>query len=230
MHGLARGALVVCLFSAGCATTSAPTATPTPTVGPSTPTASPTLAPNQVIVPARANIFGAGRDEPPEPGGGGAGVLPPAWSLPDGLAQLVTVPSITGQVNPVATGLNPRQPNGPGGDLIGPTNIESYDGISGIVHAENGMFLVGVFLTDDEPTDPAPERLDFTDNEDFELLEPQIGQTFLIGDGVGRRFLAPSDATRLFLGFADAAAYQGPPGYYDNNSGQLLVTMEFTSD
>jgi hypothetical protein len=86
-----------------------------------------------------------------------------------------------------------------------------------------------VFLTDEEPADPAPARIDFTDNEDFDRLQPEIAQTFFIGDGVGRSYLVPDDATRLFLGFADAysgAGYcNGKPGYYDNNAGELEVTV-----
>jgi len=133
----------------------------------------------------------------------------------------------TGRVNPI------RQYavwNGAGGDLVGPTNVTSFQGISGIVHDHNGMFLVGVFLTDLEPVDPAPKPLDFTENEDFDVLEPAIGQTFLVGDGVGRRYLAPEDATRLFLGFADAFRYRGPPGWYGNNAGELSVTVEVTAE
>lgn len=87
------------------------------------------------------------------------------------------------------------------------------------------MFLVGVFVSDDEPADPAPERLDFTGEETFEELAPEIGQTFLIGDGQGRRFLVPAGATRLFLGFADAFLYEGAPGWYGNNAGWLEATV-----
>jgi AAA ATPase domain len=57
---------------------------------------------------------------------------------------------------------------------------------------------------------PAPPRLDFTDRERFDTLAPAMGQTFLIGDGKGRRFVVPANATRLYVGFADAAGYQGP--------------------
>ena len=53
------------------------------------------------------------------------------------------------------------------------------------------MFLVGVFLTDAAPSGSAPSRLDFTDREEFNLLEPEIGQTFLIGDGVGHGIARP---------------------------------------
>jgi hypothetical protein len=107
--------------------------------------------------------------------------------------------------------------------------VNSYEGISGLVHGGNGMFLAGVFLSDDPPSEPSPERLDFTKNEDFDELAPEIGQTFVIGDGQGRRYLVPDDATRLFLGFIDAGLFQGDPGSYNNNAGELLVTAELVA-
>ena len=93
------------------------------------------------------------------------------------------------------------------------------------------MFLVAVFLTDDPPSDPAPKRLDFTKNERFRTLVPEVGQTFLVGDGQGHTYRVPREATRLFLGFADAFSfskgfYQGDPGYYSNNGGHLRVKVE----
>jgi hypothetical protein len=119
--------------------------------------------------------------------------------------------------------------NGPAGDRNGAggenTDVTSYEGISGIINRGNGMFLVGVFLSDAVPADPAPERLDFTDAEDFEELAPEIAQTFLVGDGQGRRYLVPTGTTRLFLGFADAFLYEGAPGWYGNNAGGLEVTI-----
>lgn len=178
----------------------------------------------RVVVSGRANIFGAGYKAPPAPGGGGAGVLPPAWRLPAGSERVVTFPRITGRVNPIRT--NPDVPwNGPEGDLLGPTDVKSFRGISGIVHRRNGMFLVGVFLTNAEPSQPAPPRLNFTNREQFDVLEPRIGQTFFIGDGKGRRYLVPAGATRLFLGFADGYYYKGPPGWYDNNAGKVVATV-----
>jgi len=173
-------------------------------------------------VPARANIFGAGILTAPAPGGGGGGVLPTAWRLPRGSNRVVTFPVVTGEVNPIVQG---APYNGPGGDLAGPTDVKSLKGISGIVHAKNGMFLVGVFLTDAKPRRPAPPRLDFTEKEQFDVLEPLIGQTFFIGDGKGRSYRVPSGATRLFVGFADGYLYQGAPGWYDNNAGRLQVTV-----
>jgi hypothetical protein len=145
------------------------------------------------------------------------------WPLPSSATRIVSFPSVTGEVY---GRYGQAPPNGPGGEEIIDTDVESFGGISGIIHRNKAMFLVGVFLTDDEPADPAPARLDFTDNEDFDLLEPEIGQTFLIGDGVGRRYLVPPGATRLFLGFAEGMFYKGLPGFYGNNSGELEVRVE----
>jgi len=173
-------------------------------------------------VPGTANIYGAGREQPPAPAGGGAGVLPPRWILPGAAHRVVTFPKITGRVSPI----NPTEDNSAAGDRIGPTDVTSYRGISGIVHRRNGMFLVGVFLPDVELSDHAPKRLDFTKLERRPgALSPQIGQTFLVGNGKGRSYHVPPGATRLYLGFADGYLYAGAPGWYGNNGGALSVTV-----
>jgi hypothetical protein len=175
-------------------------------------------------VPGQANIFGAGLDVPPAPGGGGAGVLPVMWPVPPGTAGVVTFPTVTGEVNPIE-GL--AEPVGAAGDAgkYGTTDVKSLGGISGVIHGRNGMFLVGVFLTSGPPAATAPERLDFTDRDMSQVLEPEIGQTFLVGDGRGIKVRIPDGATRLFLGFADGYLYKGDPGWYDNNAGHLTVTV-----
>lgn len=178
-------------------------------------------------VPGRANIWGAGHDAPPAPGSGGGGVLPPVWPLPDG-ASAVTFPKAKGRVWSI---VGDNGPFGPAGDTYIAVDIESYQGISGILNRNGGFFLTGVFLTDESPSDPAPERLDFGgDGEEFDVLEPEIAQTFLIGDGKGRTYRVPPGATRLFLGLPDAFAYHGCPGWYDNNSGELTVTAEVATE
>lgn len=178
------------------------------------------------MVSGQANIFGAGSDFAPGPGGGGGGVVPTNVQLPPG-STVVTLPRIMGRVTPR---MGVMGYNGPGGDRKGETDIDSYGGISGIVDRGNGQFLVGVFLTDDPPSASAPERLDFTKRERFKTLAPRVAQTFFIGDGKGRTFQVPPGATRLFLGFADAFSaegdYQGHPGYYDNNGGHLCVSVK----
>ena len=178
-------------------------------------------------VRATANLFSAGRDELAQPGGGGGGGFPPAWELSPGSDRVVTFPSVTGEVNPI---VNQVDYNGPEGDGLGPTDVNSYEGISGLVHGGNGMFLAGVFLTDEPPSGRSPKRLDFTKGEDFDELAPEIGQTFFIGDGQGRRYLVPEQATRLFLGFIDAGRFQGDPGSYNNNAGELLVTAQLAEE
>jgi hypothetical protein len=178
-------------------------------------------------VSAQANIFGAGTDDAPAPGGGGGGVSPPSWRFP-ARASVVRFPSVTGKVTALA---GQYDYHGPAGDRGGATDIKSYRGISGIVDRRSGLFLVGVFLTDNPASKPAPRRLDFTTRERLRMLAPRIGQTFFVGDAKGRSFSVPRAATRLFLGFADAfsydrGAYRGDPGYYDNNAGHLCVAVD----
>lgn len=174
-------------------------------------------------VPGTANIYGAGRDAPPSPGGGGGGRMPPVYVLPNGTSRVVTFPEVSGRVNPI---MGEVDWNGPDGDHVDATDVQSLDGISGIVDRSNAMFLVGVFLTDEPASNPPPEALDFSDDaERFDVLSPAIGQVFFIGDGEGRSFVAPDDATRLFLGFADAFFWEGCPGWYGNNAGHANVTI-----
>ena len=176
-----------------------------------------------MTVPAEANIFGAGYKQPPAPGGGGPGVLPPVWRLREAAHRIVSFRRVTGRVTPI---VGMAGENGSAGDGVGPTDVTSFGGISGIVHRRNGMFLVGVFLTDDPPAGAAPPRLSFTRRERFDSLSPRIAQTFLVGNGKGRSYRVPARATRVFLGFADGYLYVGHPGWYGNNDGELSVTVE----
>jgi hypothetical protein len=229
-------ALVIALAAAGT------TACGDPLLATSPPNSAATLVPSSsavtlvpgelsspVRVPARANIFGAGHDVPPDPGGGGPGLLPPVVYLPPGAGRVLTFPSVTGKVNPYTgvVGVPDADFVGPAGDggRFGTTDVQSFGGISGVVHRSNGMFLVGVLLDDAAPQ-VAPERLDFTDRKPSDASLPEIGQTFLIGDGQGLVVRVPDGATRLFLGFVDGFNYQGLPGFYNNNEGHLLVTVQ----
>lgn len=183
----------------------------------------------RIVIPGTANIFAAGRSPfgiiSAGPGGGGAGTLPPGWRLPPGSDRVVTFPSVTGRINPW---VDYPYKNGPAGDHRHDTDVESLEGISGIVADRNGSFLVGVFLTEERPSDPAPPRLDVSKPPPSDLVTPLIGQVFLIGNGKGYRFAVPRGATRLFLGTADAMLWQGPPGFYGNNSGRFKATIALT--
>jgi hypothetical protein len=184
---------------------------------------------NTLDVLGAANIFGAGREAPPQPGGGGAGVEPPMWEIPEGTDRVLTFPEVTGRVNPDTSQPDFVGPEGDGGQF-GMTDVRSFGGISGVVHQEAGSFVVGVLLTDAPPQDPAPERLDVTDQAAAGSVQPEIGQTFLIGDGTDLRVQVPDEATRLFVGFADGYYYKGQPGWYDNNSGRVEVTVELVEE
>lgn len=192
-----------------------------------------------LTVDAMANIFGAGHAVAPAPGGEAPGILPPGHVFAAAPGQTLTFTSVTGTVSCCYSDLVTYGTDADGGPFAtGDTDITSYGGISGILHNSRTMFLVGVFLTDAEPADPAPARLDFSSGalgDGFAILSPTIGQTFLVGDGLTgtgagliQQFLVPPTATRLYLGFADAPDFGSPssaPGYYGDNVGQLHTSF-----
>lgn len=202
---------------------------------------------------AKANIFAAGMTGAPDLQGGG-GLTPEKVDLGRVGNRVVTFPTVSGEIsgNPPGAGVeNPNDLHSAEGDDYGQlnTNIVNYNHISGIVADLKCMFLTGVFLRDGAPPEEIPDRLHFmtsapddddrnTVSQDFSVLAPKLNQTFLIGNGrqggeAGaelRRFVVPRDARWLYLGFADANGFGSyapnmPPGYYDNNTGQLSVTV-----
>jgi hypothetical protein len=61
---------------------------------------------------------------------------------------------------------------------------------------------------------------------------PALNQPFFIGDGLTgagfgsvQTFHVLDDATRLYLGFADAFFFQGLPGWYDDNTGSFTAVF-----
>jgi hypothetical protein len=188
-----------------------------------------------LTVPAQSNIFGAGHSVAPDPSGGGGGVLPNEVALEAGSYWKIRFPQVVGTICADTAG----DCHGADGGAIGShtnTDISSWGGISGIVHGEKTLFLVGVFCGPDEPADPAPSRLTFGEtgiSVNFAELYPELNQTFFIGDGRNagglQEFFAPAGATRLFLGFADSwdfgSDFTRPPGWYGDNSGSLAVEL-----
>jgi hypothetical protein len=182
-----------------------------------------------VTVDGKCNIFGAGLSSPPDPGGGGAGFLPVGLSLIGHSSGHVELLSATGGVTAgFAFPLN--GPDG-GTSASGTTDVLSHGGISGLIHANRTLFLVGVFLGPGPATTPAPPRLDVTDANAQTDFSPLVGQTFFMGDGRDassnlQRFHIPVGATRLFLGFVDAFEFGDPtstPGHYGDNGGSFRV-------
>jgi len=189
-----------------------------------------------VAVNATSNVFGAGHTTPPDDGTGSAGTVPPSFSFSPGPNQVVTFTSVAGTVtyNGGANYYGPEDWHGSGNA----TDISSVDGISGIYHGEKRMFLIGVFLDDTEPSDPAPDILRFGSTglqDDFGELSPDIAQAFFVGDGLTgtgegehQLFHVPEEATRLFLGFADGSNFAGFPRTYSDNAGSLTVSFDIT--
>ena len=111
----------------------------------------------------------------------------------------------------------------------------AQNGISDITAPINS--LIGVFLDSDIPVSgDASITLNFNTSgkahlgTDFTTLAPALNQVFFIGDGLAtikdgkstttlaQTFIAPTDATRLFLGSMDAFEW-------NNNSGSFSVTL-----
>jgi hypothetical protein len=155
---------------------------------------------------------------------------------------------LCGTLNCTAAGADGA--SGLAGNMTG-TNVTSNTGISGISFNLREMFLVGVFLTSAAPTpgtqpasvgfvtpsggyDPDGRTNWFDASTTF-----AIGQTFYIGDGkttfcptagaacagATQTWFVPSNATALYLGFADGPLGGGAFGSYNDNSGGFTVNI-----
>ena len=181
--------------------------------------------PASVTIDARADIFSSGLAAADSMRGG---TLPVQITLVANGGYL-TFSSVRGTI-----GCGAGVSTGPDGGSCagGNTDILAASGISGIIDHQRTQFLVGVFLGASSPT-RAPARLDFSKEatgESFAELTPLLGQTFFIGDGMtpsglNQRFVIPLNATRFYVGFADAFSFQGPPGAYSDNTGSVSVTL-----
>jgi RHS repeat-associated protein len=199
----------------------------------------------EITVPGTANIFGAGRDVAPSPGGdfyppGPSLPVNPGFALPPG--GVISFPGTSGDTQAYGCG-GPHAPAD--GVSYQNTDIASWNGISGVYDPSRQQFLTGVFIGDNEPVGnppdpsapPAPDRLRYSDQ--FPLpagflshtapeYAPQLNQVFFIGDGRTdngdlQKFHIPTGATRLFLGMADAYGFGGYPGAYGDNCGHYTV-------
>jgi hypothetical protein len=161
-----------------------------------------------VIVSGSADIFAAGLTTPipgtdtsGNPGGNGS--APPSVAVVSGQTLVITA---TGIVNCCDTSPTPGTtgPNGFATNPFGGSGSTITDSIPtstiGTYNSGTGAFaLVGVFTGGAVSTTP------FT-----------IGSNDMI--------TVPTGATMLYFGFADAAGFNGPSGFYQDNSGELTVT------
>ena len=127
------------------------------------------------------------------------------------------------------------KPAGPGddpppepGELVG-----GVDEGGGRVLEVGAVVVVGVFVGEDNPSQPGDAVVDLSDADNEAEQEPDLGEPFFIGDGETadgdlQEIVVPDDATTLYLGFADAFSFVGAPGAYGDNHG--TVDIEVTID
>lgn len=126
---------------------------------------------------------------------------------------------------------------GPDGNGIpGSSSISPFGGISGYLGTQGA--LVGVFLDNNVPSAAAPATLDFSLaglGVDFLSLTPGLAQVFYMGNGVTsgnvvQEFIAPTGASRLFIGITDAFGFNGAPGAFDDNDGSYRIRIGTNED
>jgi hypothetical protein len=157
----------------------------------------------------------------------GAGNPPTETALVFDPGDVVRFPSIIGSTDCHAAGSD-CLPTGPEGNLGADVDMIQQNLLSGIQYrGAASLPLMGVFLGPALP-DAAPIALDFRDAEDFDRIDPLLGQIFWIGDGLTatgsgdiQEFGIPSGATRLSLGFIDPV--------HGDNAGGLLMTLEIVA-
>lgn len=178
-------------------------------------------------LPATADIYLAGAGDDVAATMSDPGTSPLRIAL-DGSGK-VSFPSVSGDLG-ACSGCEPEPVDG--GNVSFPsTNLTPLNGISGVLHEDRTLFLVGVFLDDGEPDQD--DQVDLTDADSEETQEPEIGEVFFIGDGETgdgdlQTIVVPDGAETLYVGFADGYAFVGTPGAYGDNSGS--VDLEVTLD
>ena len=179
---------------------------------------SPSLAAAQsVFVPGSSNPFLAGAPDTTAccSGDSAPGQSPALAPVSVSGGQTLTF-SATGLTDGAGTGST-----GPDGAYT--FNMADYG--TGIAPA-NGvgvLGLVGVFLDAGVPSGGSqPGALDFSSGLNFLSLAPGLDQIFWIGDGLTgtgsgavQQFIAPTGATRLFLGTVDGFQWNNNTGGYD---------------
>ena len=171
-----------------------------------------------VKINAKSNIFRAGGGDADSTGGGEPA---PSVTFRSGAGNVLTFSNVSGTVSCCSGGEEFNDADG-GSFAGGVTDVESAGGISGITHPSKTMFLVGVFTDNSTAQSPGPPRLEATSGEN---QRPALFQTFFIGTGKGVEIQVPPTASHLYLGFADASAFTGVPGSYDDNVGELKAVF-----
>ena len=178
-----------------------------------------TLGDDAARVLGTASIYLAGKTELPEDHG--LGTLPPSIDM----AQATTIrfDVVEGLVG--CAGDAPAYGPDGGQCAATSTDVSASNGYSASKASNRTMYLVGVFpVAPDAAKEVEAYVAPETDTET--RVAPNANQVFLIGDGKTadgslQTFVKHEGATTLYLGFADAYAFQGEPSTYTDNQGHL---------
>uniref|UniRef100_UPI001600CA5A hypothetical protein n=1 Tax=Nocardioides stalactiti TaxID=2755356 RepID=UPI001600CA5A len=180
-----------------------------------------------VKVPATADIYLVGADDELTAQLSDPGTEPIKIDV-DG-ASTIRFTSVEGDVA-ACDGCAPGSPDG-SNEVFASTAVTGFNGIPGVTHADRALFVVGVFVGEDQPAFPSDAVEDLTEESDAASQSPYLGEPIFIGDGETddgtlQEIEVPSDATALYIGFADGYGFVGAPGAYGDNSGTVSVEVE----
>jgi hypothetical protein len=172
---------------------------------------------------------------------GSDGVPPAAYAFAAAPGQSLTFfPNVTGYW----TCSDSAAAYGPDGTTVvpcasRPNNYSPTGPFSGLKLTDFQGPMVGMFLEDTLPVSVPPTLRFYTNDSqaggiktNFEVLSPQIGQVFFIGDGntwtggggAVQLFQVPPTATHLYLGYADSCD-AATPGCYSDTKGSISATF-----
>ena len=182
---------------------------------------------HSVKVPATADLYLAGADADATALISDPGTAPVKVEV-DGAGK-VTFEKVEGKVG-ACDGCVLESPDG-GEQSFAATGVSAFNGIAGVAHANRTLFLVGVFVGDDQPTQPDDAVVDLTDANSQQRQTPDLGEPFFIGNGKTsagstQEVKVPSHAKTLYIGFADAYGFVGTPGAYGDNQGSVSLDVK----
>lgn len=185
---------------------------------------------SEAAFPSTVNVIGTADIYEADGSNAGGGTAPVQIVLPANSVSMTF--SVVGSVT-LNGGGNYNDPDGVGAAVASSSNTGTST-LSGIT-APNAGFLVGVFVPSGGVSGPAPAALNYATTSDATYL-PLLDQVFFIGDGLTgdgagstQTFNVPVGAGTLYLGFTDAAGYNGAPGSYGDNSGSFNASYAVTT-
>jgi hypothetical protein len=153
-----------------------------------------------------------------------------------GSGNVFNFTAVSGGVNCCGTPSELNTPDGMGFSPF-PYSTTTVGGINGISDANGNtqLPLVAMFASETDPFGgSAPAALPAWDAGNPTSQAPALYQVFYVGDGRAGfnnaagallNFTAPADATRLYLGFADAGSFNGIAAWYEDNRGAMAATL-----